>query len=139
MQWRIAVGVHFYSKVPILGTQFVLDSSRFYHIFLFVLNCAFQMFLGSCFTILYMFRKSLKIVRHYFNHIGFWYLFFNSIHLLILCGDVEQNPGPKDTKYLSLCHWYLNSLAAHDFAKVSALKVFNATEKFDLYVGPSHT
>ena len=90
------------------------------------------MFLGSCLTILYMFRKSLKHVGHYFNHIGFWYLFFNSIHLLILCGDVEQNAGPKDTKYLSLCQWNLNSLAAHDFAlKVSALKAFNATEKFN--------
>ena len=63
-------------------------------------------------------------MRHYFNHIGFWYLFFNSILLLILCDDVEQNPGPKDTKYLSLCHWNLNSLAAHDFAKVSALKAY---------------
>ena len=57
---------------------------------------------------------------------GFWYSLLSSIHLLILCGDVEQNPGPKDAKYLSLCHWNLNSLAAHDFAKV-----FNATEKFD--------
>ena len=131
MQWRIAVGVQFYCKALILRTQFVFDSSRFYHIFLFVLNCAFQMFLGSCFTILYVFRKSLKNVMHYFNHIGFWYLFFNSIHLLILCGDVEQNPGPKDTKYFSLRHWNLNSLAAHDVAKVSALKAFNATEKFD--------
>ena len=77
-----------------------------------------------------MFRKSLKNVTHYFNHIGFWYLFFDSIHLLILCGDVEQNPGPKDTKYFSLCHWKLNSLAAQNFAKVSALKALNATEKF---------
>ena len=78
-----------------------------------------------------MFRKSLKNVRHYFNHIGFWYLFFNSIHLLILCGDVEQNPGPKDTKYRSLCRCNLDSLTAHDFTKVSALKAFNTTEKFD--------
>ena len=130
MQWGIPVGVHFYCKAPILRAQFVFDSS--YHIFLFVLNCAFQMFLGSGFTILYMFRKSLKNVRYYFNHTGFWYLFFNSIPLLILCGDVDQIPGPKDTKYLSLCHWNLNSLAVHDFAKVSALKAFNATEKFDV-------
>ena len=43
----------------------------------------------------------------------------------------EQNPGPKDAKNLSLCHWNLNSLAAHDFAMVSALEAFNATEKFD--------
>ena len=55
---------------------------------------------------------------------GFWYLFFNNINLLILCGNLEQNPGPKDTKYLSLCHLNLSSLAAHDFAKVRALKSF---------------
>ena len=108
--------------------------------FLFVLNCAFQMFLGSCFTILYMFRKSLKNVRRYFNHIGFWYLFFKSIHLLILCGDVEQNPRPKDMKYLSLCHWNLNSLAAHDFAKVSAkLRILLPRKNLILYVCHSHT
>ena len=76
-----------------------------------------------------MFRKLSKIMRHYFNHMRFWYLFFNSIHLLILCGDMEQNPGPKDTKYLSLCHWNLNSLAVHHFVKVGALKTFNATKK----------
>ena len=57
--------------------------------------------------------------------------FCNSIYLLILCGDLEQNPGPKDAKYLSLCYWNLNNLAAHDFAKVSALKNFNVTEKLD--------
>ena len=78
-----------------------------------------------------MFKKSLKNVRHYFNYIGFWYLFFDSINLLILCGDVEQNPGPKDTKYLSLYRLNLNSLAAHDFGKVRTLKAFNTIEKFD--------
>ena len=67
---------------------------------------------------------------------GFWYLFFNSIHLSILCGDIEQNPRPNDTKYLSLCHWNLNSLAAHNFAKVSALDDFNDTENFDFICLP---
>ena len=33
MQWRIAVGVQFYCKAPILRTQFVFDSFRFYQIF----------------------------------------------------------------------------------------------------------
>ena len=32
-------------------------------------------------------------------------------------------------KYLSLCLWNLNSLAAYNFTKVSALKVFNVKEK----------
>ena len=71
-------------------------------------------------------------MRHYFIYIGFRHLHFNSIHLLIFCGYVEQNSGlNKDKKYLSLCHWNLISLAAHDFAKVSALKAFNTTKNFD--------
>ena len=89
------------------------------------------MFLGSYFTILKMFSKSLKDVRYYFNHMRFWYLFFNSIDLLVLCSDAEQNPGLKDTKYLSLCHWNLNSLPTHDFTKVSVRK------NLILYVFPS--
>ena len=67
----------------------------------------------------------------YFNHTGFWYLFFNGIHLLIFCADMKQNLGPKDMKCLSLCRWNLNCLAAHDFVKVSTRKAFNAIEKFD--------
>ena len=57
------------------------------------------MLFDSCFTTLNIFRKSLKHVRNYFNDIGFWSLFFNSIHLLILYGDVEQNPEPKNTNF----------------------------------------
>ena len=49
---------------------------------------------------------------------------------------MEQNPGPKYTKYLSLCHWHLNSLAAHAFAEVSALKALNGTENFDFICLP---
>ena len=78
-----------------------------------------------------MFKKSLKNVEFYFNHVGFCYLLFHSIYLLILCGDIEPNPGPKDAKYLSLCHWNLNSITAHNLAKVSALKAFNTTKNFD--------
>ena len=89
------------------------------------------MFVGICTSILTTFKKSLKNVTIYFNHVGFCYLLFQGIYLLILCGDIELNPGPKDTKYLSLCHWNLNSIAAHDFAKVSAIKAFNTTKNFD--------
>ena len=50
---------------------------------------------------------------------------------MILCGDIEIKPGPKDAKYRSLYHWNLNSIAAHDFAKIIALKAFNTTKKVD--------
>ena len=52
--------------------------------------------------------------------------------LLILCGDVEVNPGPGHWTSLSFCHWNLNSISAHDFVKVSLLEAYNAIHKFDI-------
>ena len=48
----------------------------------------------------------------------FDYLCFNC-NLLLLCGDVELNPGPKQNtaKKITMCHWNLNSIIAHNFAK----------------------
>ena len=131
MQWRIAVGVHTFRKAPFLRAKLAFGSYSFYLVFLFVLYFAFQMFVGFCTSILKTFKKSLKNVTIYCKHVGFCYLLFHSIYLLILCGNIELNPGPKDAKYLSLCHWNLNSIAAHNFAKVSTLKAFNTTKKLD--------
>ena len=40
-------------------------------------------------------------------------------------GDIEVNPGPKrnscQSQSFSVYHWYLNSLIAHSFAKVSLI------------------
>ena len=52
--------------------------------------------------------------------------------LLILCGDVEVNPDPCHWTSLSLCHWNLNSVSAHDFVKVSLLEAYSAIHKFDI-------
>ena len=52
--------------------------------------------------------------------------------LLILCGDVEVNPGPGQWTSLSFCHWNLNSISAHDFVKVSLLEAYNAIHTFDI-------
>ena len=42
--------------------------------------------------------------------------------LLICCGDVESNPGPKKQHQISFCHWNLNGLAAQNFSKFSLLQ-----------------
>ena len=89
------------------------------------------MFTDICTSILKTFKKSLKNVTIYFSHVEFCYLLFHGINLLILCSDIELNPGSKDAKYLSKYHWNLNNIAAHDFAKVSAPKAFNTTKNFD--------
>ena len=53
---------------------------------------------------------------------------------LFICGDVELNPGPKNTKsyYFSLCHWNLDSLPLHDFSKLSLIEAYSTNQSFGM-------
>ena len=46
-------------------------------------------------------------------------------------GDIDINPGPKHTSKasLSICHWNLNSISAHNSIKLSLLRAYH---KFDI-------
>ena len=57
-----------------------------------------------------------------------------SLNLILQHGDIEPNPGPigKQSQNFSFCHWNLNNLPAHNYAKVPLLQVFNTLHKFDL-------
>ena len=61
-------------------------------------------------------------------------LYWLYIFLITLSGDVELNPGPKckAAQTLSICHWNLNSVCAHDFAKLSLLRAYVNIHKFDI-------
>ena len=54
--------------------------------------------------------------------------------MIILSGDVELNPGPnrKAAQTLSVCHWNLNNICAHNFTKLSLLRAFVSVHKFDI-------
>ena len=54
--------------------------------------------------------------------------------MITLSGDVELNPGPKGkaTQTLLICHWDLNSICAHEFAKLSLLRAYVSIHKFDI-------
>ena len=54
--------------------------------------------------------------------------------LTSLSGDVQFNPGPKNKSDVnfSMCHWNLNSVAAHNYDKVFLLKAYIAVYKFDI-------
>ena len=56
------------------------------------------------------------------------------ILLVLLSGDVEINPGPKRTPKanLSICHWNLNSISAHNYVKLSLLRAYLAFHNFDI-------
>ena len=54
--------------------------------------------------------------------------------LITFSGDSEVNPGPKNSvsECLSICHWNLNSISAHDYFKLFLLKVYISFHKFDI-------
>ena len=58
--------------------------------------------------------------------------------LIILSADVEHNPGPKraSTSNISICHWNLNSISAHNYTKLFLLKAYIAIHKFDIICLP---
>ena len=52
----------------------------------------------------------------------------------MLGGDVELNPGPKQSSInaFSICHWNLNSLCAHNYAKIFLPKAYIAIHRFHI-------
>ena len=54
--------------------------------------------------------------------------------LILLSSDVEISPGPKciPKSNLSICHWNLNSISAHNYAKFSLLRAYLVFHKCDI-------
>ena len=54
--------------------------------------------------------------------------------LILLSADVEPNPGPKrvSTSNISICHWNLNSISAHNYTKLFLLRTYITIHKFDI-------
>ena len=61
--------------------------------------------------------------------------FSGKFDLLMLCGDIESNPGPRPNsgQSFSICHWNLNSIVAHNFPKIYLLKAYNAIHTYEIY------
>ena len=93
-----------------------------------------------------------KFSQHVHNQIPFLYC-LNTIKivnflysgyflylLLLQHGDIESNPGPKkeQIKYLSCCHWNVNSLLAQNMSKISQIEACNLLYNYD-FIGISET
>ena len=55
--------------------------------------------------------------------------------MLFACGDIEPNPGPKKGSScynFSVYHWNLNSITAHNFAKIDLLQAYNTIHQYDM-------
>ena len=78
--------------------------------------------------------EMLLFCWHYFESVFIYLLIL--LHLLIFLSrhvDNELNPGARKEKKnsLSVCHWNLNSLSAHNYSKLTELKAYNAIYKHD--------
>ena len=69
-------------------------------------------------------------LKYYF--FGFCVLGF--INLILMCGDVEENQGPKSNPNdnLFVCQWNVNSIPSHNFQKIPVCKSFVAMHKVDI-------
>ena len=68
-----------------------------------------------------------------------WYICFHIFYFffsrkLLLSGDIEANSGPRRNlnDHFNICHWNLNCISAHNFAKVQLLKAYLAVHNFDI-------
>ena len=72
-----------------------------------------------------------------FDYLKSTFLFLLTLlHIFVLLrrhGDIELNPGPSKSKgnTVSVCHWNLNSITAHNFSKLTQLKAYISTYKYD--------
>ena len=73
--------------------------------------------------------KNISVGILLFNILSNLKLPFLSI-LIMLCGDVEINPGPKTISQQGFS--IFNSIIAHNFAKIFLLKAYVAIHKFDI-------
>ena len=76
-----------------------------------------------------VFKSSYFItIALYIHHV--WEYFIT----IKLSGDIEENPGPQSRpcSSLSICHWNLNRIPAHNFIKLSLLRDYISINKFDI-------
>ena len=91
---------------------------------------SFQIYSLSTFILFVFLFLGLKYNGHKISNTSLWL----QILLVLLSGDVEINAGPKRTleASLSIYHWNVNSISAHNHVKLSLLRAYLAFHKFDI-------
>ena len=106
-----------------------------------ILLCSVTLILSLSSTLINSFHTKIKtiywsVLITFLILIVIIFIQFIWVHALLIrqSGDIEMNPGPKPNPChsFSICHWNLNSLAAHNYLKLSLLSAYVAIEKFDV-------
>ena len=139
-QYRWTVGVFNNRKLPLKKTHgpSLQKNNLKTHlieivIFLIVLSVRYVIFLSSAQNIRFLHRSPFYSL--YFMSVLSYihYLWLYSLALK-LSGDRKENPDPKANccDCLSICHWNLNSICAHNFIKLSLFCAYISTDKIDI-------
>ena len=74
----------------------------------------------------YLVNIANQCINSKYSFLDFYIMIF--INLILLCGNIEENPGPKTkpNDNLSLCHWNVNNIPSHYFEKIAVLEIFVA-------------
>ena len=80
----------------------------------------------------YLVNIANQCLNSKYSFFGFYIMVF--INLILLCGNIEEEPRPttKPNDNLSVCHWNVNSIPSHNFQKIAILESFVAMHKFDI-------
>ena len=141
VQYRVTVAI-FNNRKLIINLRFELPSCSKLSNNLSNFDPIYISLLFYIFLIAFLFSKGYDLKISTKLHISI-FLLFNILLgvlvwlyscLIILSGDVEVNPGPKNSvsECLSICHWNLNSISAHDYSKLFLLKAYISVHKFDI-------
>ena len=141
VQYRATVGI-FNNRKLIINLRFYLPSCSKLSNNLPNYDANYISLLFHIFLIAFLFSKGYdsKISKKLYISI---FLLFNILLgvlvwlcscLIIFSGDVEVNPGPKNSvsECLSICHCNLDSIPAHDYTKLFLSKAYISVHKFDI-------
>ena len=106
----------------------------------FLLIVLFCILLQKCSLIWITFCAKLCLGRFRCALSSLFYLFILIYYLrwcssfVLLSEDIKNYPGPTSSsgQCFSICHWNLNSITAHNFAKLSLLTSYNLVHNFDI-------
>ena len=141
-QYREEIGL-FYNHSFAPGLCYMFSITNF--MFLFVKNLP-TLLLGLVLFISLLLRhisdfleiqSRSKLIITSLNKIVFFTVVDNLWHVLYLIKlseDIEENSGSKlnTSQKLSICHWNLNRIGAHNFIKVSLLIAYSSIHKYDI-------
>ena len=94
-------------------------------------NLSSQFFTFYASLMAYVVNIANHCLNSKYSFFGFYILVF--INLILLCWNIEENPGPKTrpNDNLYVCHWNVNNIPSHNFQKIAVLESFVAMHKFD--------